>query len=380
MAWTNTTYLNLSPSAGEPSKGSIALYELARAIHEREAALGLTLREFVLPDGTETSAISEEAMRGYQASGTDEHIRQNILRIRGGIEYLLSPYQPYFRADAGELLPWWALKPQFSEVGLTRNYASGGFVTEAGGATPYTLTTLGEAIDADLTASAYTSLLADNQRIAKATVFQRLQDALDLMLYSQVQMYPWTSENSYRTAHLNDVEDPKYFDRNSAWAARNTYDRSITEATANYGGSVSMATQQMFFATDPFGQPVYIYTASIGTFSLLRYPTNELGGVLIGAEIRAGSTVPNPAIGDLPIEITVSGVPTIPETPGAARYWAVPLDSLSLSDPFEVRLDMVNDIPVVAQSGGDIYVYGAVAQASDLVVHLDLTTVLTDQS
>lgn len=380
MAWTTETYLDQAPAAGEPSRGSVALYELARAIHEREAAMGLVLRNFVLPDGTETSAISEEAMRGYPVAGPDEHVRENILRVRGGIEYLLAPYQPYLYTGPEENLFWWTLPPLFSEFGFTRVYASGWFMTEAGGSTPYTLSSLGDAIGEDLTDSAFSTLLAHNARIARASVFQRLQDALDLMLYPKVDMYPILLENSLRRAHLYDIEDPRYFDRTSAWAARNTHDFSTTEPVKSTGGSVSMQTSRSYFTNDPFGQPVYIYTSSIGTFSLLQYPTNELGGVLIGADIRAGSTVPTPGLGDVPIEITVSHVPTIPAIPGTARYWAVPLDNVSLSEPFEVRLDMVNGIPVVAQSGGDIYVNNQRAQVSDLVLSLDLTTILTDQA
>lgn len=85
MGWTVPTYFN-TYMGGDPSNARLALFELMRAVNERETYLRLPNTEFVRSDETEGANLALEEIAWIPAATKDNSPgQQNLKRIRDAI-------------------------------------------------------------------------------------------------------------------------------------------------------------------------------------------------------------------------------------------------------------------------------------------------------
>jgi len=149
MGWSIPTYAG-QYALGSPSKLRTGLFELCRAVNEREAALGFTdgdlnplgrITKFTKTNGTTAINVSMADILNLPCTGINSYAETNMKLISGRIK---------------------SLCPAFTTI--------------SGGTTPYTVSSLETAIGASL----------DNPtRFNEARWWQACQDALDLLIH------PW---------------------------------------------------------------------------------------------------------------------------------------------------------------------------------------------
>jgi len=139
MAWTYPTYAN-TYAIGTSGSIKYGMFELGRAINERQGYLGITKTQWYKADGTQAADIAITDLVGLQIASAN--YKTNIDRIYTAIR---------------------AMASSFKESGTSL--------------TSYTTGTLETAIGATL------SPTLANVNIFQASLFQVAQDALDLLLY-----------------------------------------------------------------------------------------------------------------------------------------------------------------------------------------------------
>lgn len=144
MAWTTATY------AGQWAYGAngvlkTALFELCRAVNERQDCIGLTKTAFAKADGTSGTDLALSDFTNMFTSGpTSEPFAQNCRAIMAAIKAM----RPYFCPASGI-------------------------------DTPYTLSELETAVGLG-------TFLDEPRKANDPLFFQQCQDALDLLIYAQI--------------------------------------------------------------------------------------------------------------------------------------------------------------------------------------------------
>jgi hypothetical protein len=86
MAWSITTYAG-TQGTGSPSGWRTAMFELCRAINEREDAMGgFTAQQFYKADGTQARHITMDDLLGMAMVGDDSYFKLNCERIMAWIK------------------------------------------------------------------------------------------------------------------------------------------------------------------------------------------------------------------------------------------------------------------------------------------------------
>lgn len=130
---------------GQPSNARIAMFELCRALHERQDALGYTKTPIIKADGTSGTSITMDDLQNIRCSGENSYAEQNLGAIRGAIIQMVGG------------------------TGYSR------FTTTSGGTTLYTKAQLETDIGFDLDSGP--------TRAQQASFWQGLQDAFDRLIY-----------------------------------------------------------------------------------------------------------------------------------------------------------------------------------------------------
>lgn len=219
--WTTPSYYG-TYMGGNPSNSRISMFELTRAVNERQAAVGITKTQFRKADGTLASDLALSDL--YQIYGRGPNGLENLTRIRDAIIAMST---------------------------------SGKFTTTSGGITPvtksYIETTLGEDID------------ADPLRVTESRYWQAMQDSLDLLIYGKITSVPaisWTGASNKKEA--TSMTSP-----NAAWLA--------TIADTPTSSNVTEA----YWASGPGGPPyaATMYVDAKERFDLSSYAGDIVAGV-----------------------------------------------------------------------------------------------------
>jgi hypothetical protein len=152
----------------------VALFELCRAINERQAATATTKTQFYKADGSLASDVALVDLAGIRASGTGSLAFLNLKKIRDAVVAM---------ADSGK------------------------YTTTSGGTTVLTKTSLETAIGADID--------ADPIRPQEARFWQAMQDALDALIYAKAVVTPETSFTGASQARIVN----SYPSAQAAWTA-----------------------------------------------------------------------------------------------------------------------------------------------------------------
>lgn len=216
------------------------MFELCRAVNERQAALDLTKTQFFKADGTEAADITLADLLNIEAMGVDCYAFQNLTRVRDAIISMVN---------------------------------GGNFTETSGRSDLWTKANLETAIGADLD--------ADPIRPQEARYWQAMQDALDLLIYG----------------FANAVAPGVYYDQDSslgrdatgqdAWD--NRHDETITVFGVAAGG---------------WGMGVFVYRAFVNPgITGLTFPTAAYSGSLAEAYYRGNSVWTNTTLSTLRIGV-----------------------------------------------------------------------------
>lgn len=141
MAWTIETYAG-TYMGGQPSNARTAMFELCRAVNERQGAIGITKTLFRKANGSTVADLTTDDLAQIKCVGASSNAFLNLKSIRDAIISMV---------DAGYFL-------------------------ETSGGTPWT--------KANLEADIGTDLDADPIRPQEARYWQAMQDALDRLIYA----------------------------------------------------------------------------------------------------------------------------------------------------------------------------------------------------
>lgn len=144
MPWTIPTYAG-TYMGGSPSNARVALFELMRAVNQRQGLNGFTKTQFFRTDGTESADLSMSDILNIRHTGTESNVEKNLKRIRDAVIAMAN---------------------------------SGRFTTVSGGTTVWTKSSLELAIDSDLDAAPI--------RPQEARFWQAMKDALDRLKYGKI--------------------------------------------------------------------------------------------------------------------------------------------------------------------------------------------------
>lgn len=175
MAWSISTYAGLR-ATGQPSNYRIAMFELCRAINEREEALGVSggATNFYKADGTQGKFVSMAELEYLPCTGVNSLAELNMSRIQTAITAALGAYTE----GSGDTAVW---------------------------------------TNASMSADVGWNLSTPPVRVNQAAWWQAMQDALDRMIYPwgtwRPVAYASTIGRSETTAFHPTISD--------AWADRN---------------------------------------------------------------------------------------------------------------------------------------------------------------
>lgn len=114
MGWTTTTW-NSAYGLGPSGNLRTGLFELCRALNEREALIGMDLTEFYMGDGTEGSDIATADFVGLPISAPSGHsLGANLQRLYDGLVLLLA--RGAF-IDANDTSSVWTISTLQAEIG-----------------------------------------------------------------------------------------------------------------------------------------------------------------------------------------------------------------------------------------------------------------------
>lgn len=325
MAWTISTYAG-TRATGQPSNWRTAMFELCRAVNEREAAIAETKTTWYKADGTTTADITMADLANIQFTGANNYAIQNLQDIQSAIVSLIG---------------------------------TGLFTTARGGDTVYNLAAVEAAIDTDLQ--------TDPIRANEARFWQAQQDALDLLIYYKLTIPEGGGPCS--TTHSNLAST--YGSFQAAWDDMSSQPPSNYPLSFYIGGSSVSNQYGLVWVTRAGEYGIQTGACSSGT---LYYDTTGYDGVVVSSEgqIVTGATyTTGPA-----------WTPTFgPQTLAATPISQTPELSLSLGTLNSVSCSITQ--PAVCP---ERLVLGVPAQwiarasCSSVIFKVDLSSILTDQA
>ncbi len=303
---------------GSPSAARVALFELCRAVNERQGAVGITKTQFYKASGSLASDVASADFAGIKASGTNSLAFRNMKRIRDAVVAMAN---------------------------------SGKFTTTSGGTTVATKADLEIAIGADLD--------ADPIRPQEARFWQAMQDALDLLIYGKIDI---TGPSSYAGASMRRTAT-SFVSKGAAWSA----------ARAATPSSNALAFTQ--WSNGPASSP---FTAALYDSANAKYDLSNYAGDIVAGEHLVQAT--NGSDIDIDWAVgTTSG--TLPQnaagggsTHNAWQYWTHSYSTGGiLYIPVQITTTEPALNPFVTLSSN------ATVTSNRTIFYIDLASVLSDQ-
>lgn len=337
MAWSIVTYAG-TRATGQPSAYRTAMFELCRAINERETAMGapitgLGLTTFYKADGTQTSNISMAQLEYLPCSGANSLAARNLEKIRTWIT-VTAPN--YFTQGTGET-------PLVTESWLS---------TQVG---------------YDLTQAC--------PKVNDAAHWQALQDALDLLVYFYG---TWNFTDSSFTGGGSNT----YTTISDAWTNRN-------DISASPGGAGARAN-----AVSPTGswraQWASSYTWTITDGVDLFYPGGNTGSFPQTLSAPTGGTMTAAAadylLGGTEIATgfgwSAAGDSGTFSNGGGSGSGSISTWAIGGSTSITFTASVPSTLPFNEETSatGDTTTRSAAVSLDEVRVYYDITSELTDQS
>lgn len=337
MAWSIPTYAGLY-ALGSPSNLRIGLFELMRAVNERETALGW------VDDGSGFGGINGQLTRFYKADGTT------------GVNLTMADIEKLPCSGIGSYA--------YQNMSLINGFCANRCILFTAGATtiPYTQSSLEAAIGTTL----------DNPlRYNEARWWQSVQDALDLLVY------PWGYMNfADSTATLFDYSGNESSIA-TAWANRHDNTEAVDTGAAPGGYATWQSFGQWAAGTQVdrtyrFQHDAIEYASTTGLFEPVGTIHNTLARYTTGAanldtacdfDIDGNTVSVSAALGltDIAVE---------PFTFASDNYITVTFSD-PVSSPFTADGDPFTDTAARSVT---------LNAANDAKVYWDITAELTDQA
>lgn len=335
MAWTITTYSGYQMTSGTPNGWRVAMFEICRAVNERQGALNITKTQFQLPDGSFSADVASDDFIGLFVSPLGGPWKANLERARDAIIEMLN----------GEY-----------------------FLTTDGGSTTLTKAAVETAISADLD--------ADQARPNEAAYLQALQDALDLMLYCR-RTFGLSASSPTVDNRVSDTIPPFQFtSAQDAWTNAYNQTPSSTSVTSTNAGLRWFQTNLYTDPTGPLPLDNY-YTASMWDNMQGYSVTLDLDGTL--TKFTYDYTVDPYTVGG-PIWPSVPCVinsTTIPQTSSSGSYQGSNGDlTLSGANSMDYTSTNPSTVPWNPGVGTEL----RAIRIDSITVYWDISSVLADQA
>lgn len=363
MAWTIENFEGVY-MGGKPSNARVALFELCRALNQRERAAGFTVTEFYRADGTETDAIALEDLEGIRATGENSLAWQNLKRIRLGVENLVkgngdigTGTEKVWTVDSGTLIPYyvWTTAEVIGSITVS----------------------IEEELSIDIGADSGSTIWSDAlfaKRPQDYRYFEHLRIALDALLYLWLYEIPEVTSGGRMFGSTDSTADV-YASEAAAWAQRRRYSSPAYPAAIAIGGAsnwhLSWGTVNGVYLV---GALAWVTDPAVEyTFSGIA----DLAGAVVFAELtlEGGGPFSGPFYPGTAVDIDVNGATVhVPAT------WVVAneIDPLDVAGDVEAGIAYV----VTCSHGLDEDVDGPsrwLFYVSRLDLRLDITGQLTDQ-
>lgn len=266
---------------GSPSNARSAMFELCRAVNERQGALNITKTLFRHADGTLASDVTMSELELMFATGPN--VFENLTKVRDAIISMVN---------------------------------AGRFTTTSAGVTEWTKAALETAIGTDLD--------ADPIRPQEARYWQAMQDALDLLIYGKSEFFSpvstWSGASQIRTGTSS-------ISRDAAWAA------AVADSPAS--DNVDEAQWQGGGGSGSFG-------AQIRDNAYERWDLTNYGGDITAGEFRVN--VGNFSDIDIDWEAGLASgtVLALAGNVGADHYW---IGSYSTGGNLDIPIAIATAIP-----------------------------------
>jgi hypothetical protein len=331
---------------GNPSKARTAMFELCRAVNERQVAMGGVPATFRKGDGTSGVISASEDLAGVKAGGGSSDALHNLKLIR-------------------DIILGWVEDEIFLET-------SGG--------TPWTKANLETAIGTDLD--------ADPIRPQEARYWQAMQDALDLLIYTkhfvEVDSSSGSPTHSFSDTPVsfdNYVYTPGVLDeREDSWDARTEESGTVPGGmSANTVGWSESAIQWQFATGIPgdFTVDSWYYWHGENLDSSYVFDTSIFDGALVAAEAEY-STIWGPGVTLSEIEVEIDGESVTFSSVLTAQ--SVAISGATIESDTEIDIVMVTTAPSTRPFSNTISGKRAGIQLVGLWLYLDLSSILTDQA
>lgn len=279
MAWTIENFEGVY-MGGQPSNARVALFELCRALNQRERAAGFEVTEFYKADGTLTDSITLEDLANIRATGEDSPTWLNLKKIRLGIENLVQGT---------------------GNVGLGSGKV---WARDEGAALPYYVWTTAEAagavrvaiedqLDIDIGASLGTiwSDVLFRHRPQDYRYFEHLRIALDALRYIRVLAIPEVAEGGRMFGSTKTTADV-YASEAAAWAQRRKYTQPL------YPGALTGDASNWHLAWGAMTGVYVVGAVAWVTDPMVEYTFTDiadLAGVVTSAELQIEGGGPSPS-------------------------------------------------------------------------------------
>jgi hypothetical protein len=242
MAWTHETFAGLR-GTGQPSAWRVAMFELCRAVNERQAAHGFTKTLWVAADETETADISMDELYLLRITGITNRFELNCTRIMAAIKTMT----PFFSESSG-ISNAWTVSSLQTAVGL------GTFID-----TP--------------------------ARAQQALFFQQCKDALDLLIYGR------------RSLGLNlgafDFTTRDFYTGGNSTSAQTAWEQVLADTPDTFGGQSTSLHYEMQFGGLGSGDPVY-FSGEINTnLDSARIFLDSLSGTITACQYSVNWSIPS---------------------------------------------------------------------------------------
>lgn len=192
MAWTITTYAG-QYAFGTSGALKVGMFELCRAINERETAMGVTQTSFYKADGTQDSDLLITDFVGMKLFSNVNRFRDNCERIMARIKEMVN--DGWFTEGTGRT-DVWTLANLEADVGL------------------------GTFLDAP-------------RRLCDALFYQQCQNALDRLIYLRATANADVTMGQYAEGSNTDYPDSLYASATLAWTNRTevSFSDTVTQGT-----------------------------------------------------------------------------------------------------------------------------------------------------
>lgn len=329
MAWTVETFAGRKAN-GPTSDWRTAMYELCRAVNQRQVAAGFGQTTFYKANGTQGSFITSDDLLGLKTTKPTSYVETNLKRIQSAIKTMASG-------------------------------ADNTFMQASGASDPWTVAELETAIGA--------SFLTEPRSAVDAAYWQQLKDALDLLIY--VRHQSTIGVETFAIQYNVPGGGPYIYTLQDAWDA----------AIANGGTEFSTGTQKYLDyrgAITRFTPLPYLYSAASWTSRDCTAPLDLQGELTEARYTYHVSETPSGALtGDMNLTINTTALVS-PSSDGFVV--AEPGDiSLSGDNAFTFSCDMPATCPLATPLLSPGYCQYAVS-LDKLIVFFDIASVLDDQA